>query len=81
MMPFRTRHAAPRGRWIVLAMAAVASATATAEAQEPSPPVAEEQSLETSDGLRFGAWYYPAPGETKPTATVILIHDIEGSHK
>lgn len=85
------RHSAPRWPlsppWprILVATALLAAATitttTTTEAQEPSPPAAEEQVLETSDGLRFGAWYYPPPGETKPTATVILVHDIEGSHK
>jgi len=41
----------------------------------------EELRLETSDGIRIAAWYYPAPDGVKATATVILIHDLEGSHK
>jgi alpha-beta hydrolase superfamily lysophospholipase len=41
----------------------------------------EELRLETSDGIRITAWYYPAPKEVKAAATIILIHDIEGSHK
>jgi len=41
----------------------------------------EELRLETSDGIRIAAWYYPAAENAKKGATVILIHDIEGSHK
>jgi alpha-beta hydrolase superfamily lysophospholipase len=37
--------------------------------------------LETSDGIRIAAWYYPAPEDAKAVATVILVHDLEGSHK
>ena len=52
----------------------VAAAAATEEA-------VEELRLETSDGIRIAAWHYPAPKEAKAVATVILIHDLEGSHK
>jgi len=41
----------------------------------------EELRLETSDGIRIAAWYYPAPEAAKAAPTVILIHDVEGSHK
>ncbi|MEI6037644.1 MAG: alpha/beta fold hydrolase [Planctomycetota bacterium] len=41
----------------------------------------EELSLETSDGVRLVAWYYRVNEDTKPLATVILLHDLEGSHK
>jgi len=41
----------------------------------------EELRLETSDGIRIAAWYYPAPEAAKAAPTVILIHDLEGSHK
>jgi len=41
----------------------------------------EELRLETSDGLRIAAWYYRVPGEAKPQAVVMLVHDMEGSHK
>jgi len=41
----------------------------------------EELRLETSDGIPIAAWYYPPPEETKAAATVILVHDLEGSHK
>ena len=44
-------------------------------------PAVEELRLETSEGIRIAAWYYPAPAEAKASATVILVHDLEGSHK
>lgn len=67
--------------WLRVAAAMLATAGTHAVAQERPLAAAEEQSLETSDGVRFGAWYYAAPPETKPTTTVILIHDLGGSHK
>jgi dienelactone hydrolase len=74
------RHTARLQPWLRIAsLMLAAAAAAPSVAQEP--PAADEQALETSDGVRFGAWYYAAPAETKPTATVILIHDIGGSHK
>lgn len=47
------------------------------------PPPPEELTLETSDGLELHAWYYPPQLEEKatPNATVILLHDLEGSHR
>jgi dienelactone hydrolase len=41
----------------------------------------EELQLETSDGIRIAAWYYPVPDDATAVATVILVHDLEGSHK
>jgi pimeloyl-ACP methyl ester carboxylesterase len=41
----------------------------------------EKISLETSDGIPIAAWFYPVPEGTKSLATVILVHDLEGSHK
>jgi len=74
------RRIAPRP-WLRVAAAMLVTAASHAVAQERPLPAAEEQPLETSDGVRFGAWHYAAPPETKPTATVILIHDLGGSHK
>jgi dienelactone hydrolase len=53
-----------------------ARAADTATADTP----ATRLDLETSDGMRIAAWHYPVTGGTKSVATVILIHDIEGSH-
>lgn len=45
------------------------------------PPPAERLSLTTSDGVALAAWYYPVAGDATPKATVIMIHDLEGSHE
>jgi alpha-beta hydrolase superfamily lysophospholipase len=54
---------------------------ARATADKPAPP--EELVLDTTDGLALHVWHYPAKvaEDAKPTATVILLHDIEGSHR
>ena len=54
---------------------------AGATADKPTPP--EEIVLDTTDGLALHVWHYPAKvaEDAKPTATVILLHDIEGSHR
>lgn len=54
------------------------AADATAVTPDQSP---EELRLETSDGIRIAAWYYPVADKAKPVATVIVVHDLEGSHK
>ncbi|MEI7781016.1 MAG: alpha/beta fold hydrolase [Planctomycetota bacterium] len=58
---------------------AAAKAPETAEAA--ALPAAEELALETSDGLSLSAWYYAVPEDADPLATVILVHDLDGSHK
>lgn len=37
--------------------------------------------LETSDGVTLATWLYEPPEDAKPLATVILVHDFEGSHE
>lgn len=55
------------------------------QAAEPTPagdpPAVEKLSLATSDGVALAAWYYAVDGKAKPKATVLLIHDLEGSHE
>jgi len=49
-----------------------------------APPVtitSQKLQLETSDGLTLSARYYPVATGQKPLATVLLLHDLEGSHK
>jgi dienelactone hydrolase len=66
---------------LVLAVAIALGATPPATwAQEASTPAAEEITLETSDGIRVAAWFYPPPADAKTPAVVILIHDLGGSH-
>lgn len=45
------------------------------------PPPSERLSLTTSDGVSLAAWYYPVAGNAKAKATVILVHDLHGSHE
>jgi pimeloyl-ACP methyl ester carboxylesterase len=59
------------------------AAQPAAEAAPAKAPKPEELLLGTSDGLQLHAWYYPPLLEehAKSTATVILLHDLEGSHR
>lgn len=45
------------------------------------PPPAERLALTTTDGIGLAAWYYPVAGDAAPKATVIVIHELEGSHE
>lgn len=67
---------APAIAW--LASVAPSVALAADEETENGP---EELELETSDGVAVSAWFYPPPEDEKPLATVILLHDIGGSHE
>lgn len=72
------------GRLCMAALMLLSSAPVSwaVEAPTASPgKTVEELRLETSDGIRIAAWYYPAPAEAAAVATVILVHDLEGSHK
>lgn len=54
---------------------------ARAAADEEVEDGPEELELETSDGVALTAWFYPPPEDEKPLATVILLHDLGGSHE
>lgn len=72
------------GRLCVAALLLLPAARACRAAEAAAPATGEtveELRLETSDGIRIAAWYYPAPEDAKAVATVILVHDLEGSHK
>lgn len=78
----------PSMRWFCrlclafLLLPSSASVSRAAETATASPvKAAEELRLETSDGIRIAAWYYPAPEQAAAIATVILVHDLDGSHK
>lgn len=51
---------------------------AAAPAKQPAP---EKLDLRTSDGVALAAWYYAVAEDEKTRGTVILVHDLEGSHK
>lgn len=61
--------------------AAPPAAADTEAAEKAALAEPEELELETSDGVGLAAWYYAAPEDADPAATVILVHDLEGSHK
>ena len=56
-----------------------AAETPAAESEDDTAP--RKLKLETSDGMRLAAWYYPVAGDERPIATVILVHDLEDTHK
>lgn len=68
--------------WLALASAAPAADTAAPAA--PAKPAGAERPrelrLDTSDGVPLAAWYYRIPKDVDPRATVILLHDLGGSH-
>jgi len=62
---------------------AVEEPSTTAASPKPAGPRAVEriEVLEpTTDGVELAAWHYAAPEASPPLATVILIHDLGGSH-
>jgi dienelactone hydrolase len=60
-----------------------ATATAPAPAKASAPALAEPEmlDLETTDGVALAAWYYPVAEGERPGGVVILVHDLDGSHK
>ena len=46
----------------------------------PAAPVRIKQLEPTTDGVELAAWHYAAPEAAPPVATVILLHDLGGSH-
>jgi dienelactone hydrolase len=66
--------------WAACLAALPCRATQGAEAATAAEAAVERLDLETTDGVRIAAWHYPAPAGEKAVATVILVHDIEGSH-
>jgi alpha-beta hydrolase superfamily lysophospholipase len=63
------------------ATAAPPAAADTEAEEKESLAEPEELELETSDGVGLAAWYYAVPDDATPAATVILVHDLDGSHK
>ena len=61
--------------WLGLAMIVTPAQSAETAAD------VERVVLETSDGVDLATWYYPPPEDVQPLATVILVHDFDGSHK
>jgi len=62
-------------------LALLAAPTPAMSAPVRDTAVAKRVDLETSDGVSLAMWYYEPPEDANPLATVILVHDFEGSHK
>ncbi len=63
---------------ISVALSQTPNLTGSATAKLAAP---EKIELQTSDGVQLAVWYYPVPEGTKPIATIILLHGLEGSHE
>ena len=51
------------------------------EGEKEPPPEAEELTLPTTDNIEIGAWVYRVADDTEPVATVLVLHDLGGSHE
>jgi pimeloyl-ACP methyl ester carboxylesterase len=58
-----------------------AALAADPAAKDSGPPEPQAFSVTTSDGVDVSGWYYQAPGEEPALATVVLLHDLGGSHE
>ena len=69
--------------WPAMAASLALLAAAGPAAAAPIRDAAEAKrfDLDTSDGVSLATWYYEPSEDAKPLATVILVHDFEGSHK
>lgn len=79
LMPLR----ASRRVWQVAAAVAVLCGLCEGSlgyAQTPEDAGPEQDLVSTSDGVGLALWYYPSASE-EAVATVILVHDLEGSHE
>lgn len=57
------------------------AAVPPAAAPKGPRPAERIKSLDpTTDGVALAAWHYPMPEGTTPLATVIVVHDLGGSH-
>lgn len=72
------------GSWVGLVVPASGQATApgTAGAARSAPPAAVRiKRLDaTTDGVELAAWHYAPAEAAPPVASVILVHDLGGSH-
>lgn len=82
-MPAAPTHAPPRLLPLVVATLLCPSSLAAepaGKAKNPAPPKPDVLTATTSDGVAISTWVYPAPGEEPALATVLLLHDLGGSH-
>lgn len=65
---------------VACALAAAATVAGGQPAKLPASSVPERIPLQTSDAHDLTAWHYAIAEDATPLATVILIHDLGGSH-
>jgi pimeloyl-ACP methyl ester carboxylesterase len=75
------RLSAPTRACVAIALALPWGGAPAAPAPVRDAAEAKRFDLETSDGVALATWYYEPPEDAEPLATVILVHDFEGSHK
>lgn len=63
------------------AIACGAAEPAGKEGDKEPPPEAKAITLPTSDGVEIGAWVYQVGDDADSLATVLLLHDLGGSHE
>ena len=71
--------AAVGAAWIAAACGAAEPAGKAGEKDQPREP--EAITLPTTDGIEIGAWVYRVAEDADPLATVLLLHDLGGSHE
>lgn len=80
------RNGCCRRCFVAIAAAGLGAACGAAEpagkadGKEP-PPGPEAITLQTTDGLELRAWVYRVAADADPLATVLLLHDLGGSHE
>lgn len=88
--PPRNRRLSPVGPWC-LALLLATCLTASCPAADPPgkerdeepapPPTPQVLTLPTTDGVALAAWFYGVASDVEPVATVVLVHDLGGSHE
>jgi len=63
------------------APAAVPAGTAAPAQAGPRQPERIKSLDPTTDGIAVAAWHYPVPENATPLATVLIVHDLGGSHR
>jgi pimeloyl-ACP methyl ester carboxylesterase len=69
-----------RGRVLTAILAVSMAGISEVLAQEAADDDPQPSTVRTTDGVQLTIWYYPAATE-EPVATVLLLHDLEGSHQ
>jgi len=76
------------GPWCLAPLAAACLAAASTAAEPPGkedepapPPPPQVLTLPTTDGVAIAAWFYGVASDVEPVATVVVVHDLGGSHE